>query len=76
MCILDLSKVLMFEFFMITLKIDINALKSQDYYSLTLIVWCMKLKPNIFIKIWVSIKECLALVIIQLGQNFMTIKTN
>ena len=66
----------MYEFFMITLKIDINTLKSQDYYSLTLIVWCMKLKPNIFIKVWVRIKECFALVIIQLGQNFMTIKTN
>ena len=35
---------------MITLKINIG--RTQDYYSLTLIAWCMKLKRKMCIKIW------------------------
>ena len=43
MCILDLSKVLMYEFHYDCIKI--NMVRTQDFYSLTLIVWRMKLKP-------------------------------
>ena len=48
---------------MITLKI--NMVTTEDYYSLILIVSCMKLKPKMFIKIFVKIKKCLVLAIIQ-----------
>ena len=40
MCLLDLSKVLMQKFHIFIL--NINIVTSQDYYSLTLTVWCMK----------------------------------
>ena len=36
MCVLDLSKVLMYDFFMITLKL--NMVTNQNYYLLALIV--------------------------------------
>ena len=41
----------------------------QDYYSLTLIVRCMKLKLKMFMKILVKTKKCLILVIAQLSQS-------
>ena len=34
-----------------------NIEKTQDYYSLTLIVWCMKLKPKMFMKKFSKVKE-------------------
>ena len=42
---------------MIKSKIDMVII--QEYYSLTLIVWCMKLEPKTFMKILVKIKKCL-----------------
>ena len=47
---------------MITLKTTM--VTNQDYYSLILIVWSMKLKLKMFMKILVRIKKCLILVII------------
>ena len=41
----------------------------QDYYSLILIVRCMKLKLKMFMKILVKTKKCLILVIAQLSQS-------
>ena len=40
---------------MIILKINIIA--TQDYDSLTLVVWCMKLKRKMFMKILIKIKK-------------------
>ena len=37
------------------------------------IVWCLKLRPKMFMKILVRIKKCLILVIIQVSQNIMII---
>ena len=54
-CISDLSKVLMYEFHSDILKI--NMVKTQNYYSLTLIVSCMKLKRKMFMKILVKTKN-------------------
>ena len=47
---------------MITLKTTM--VTNQDYHSLILIVWSMKLKLKMFMKILVRIKKCLILVII------------
>ena len=58
---------------MITLKISMLA--TQDYYSLKLIVWCMKFKPKMFMKILVRIKKCLILAVIQLSQNVIKNET-
>ena len=59
---------------MITLKI--NLVKTQEYYPQTLLVWCMKLKLKMYIKILETINKCLTLVIIQLSQNIMIIQIN
>ena len=59
---------------MITLKITM--VLNQYYYALILIVWYMKLKLKIFMKILVKVKKCLILVIIHLSQNIMMIQTN
>ena len=69
MRILDLSKVLMYEFYhdYINNKYGNNSrLLFTDTYSLI-----MKLKLKMFIKILARIKKCLILVIIQLSQNMM-----
>ena len=47
---------------MATLKITVTA--NQSYYSQTLIVYCMRLKLNMSIKILAAMKKCLILVII------------
>ena len=60
----------------IMITLQINMVTTQDYYSLILIVWHMKLKTKMFMKILVRIKKCLILVIIQLNQNIMMIQTN
>ena len=62
------------DFIRIILKI--NVVTTQDYYSLILLVYCMKLKLNMFMKILIKTKTCLILVVIQLSQNFMMIQTN
>ena len=58
------------------IKLEINVATTQDYYSLIQTAWCMKLKLKMFMKILGKIKKCLILVIIQLSQNVMMIKTN
>ena len=59
---------------MITLKI--NMVTTQDYYSLILIVWCIKLKPKKLMKILVRIKKFWILVITQLVQSIKMNQTN
>ena len=44
MCILDLNKVIMYEFHYDYIKI--NMVTNHDYYSLIHTVWCMKLKSQ------------------------------
>ena len=48
----------------------------QDHYSVTLIVWCMKLKLKIYMNILVRIEKCLISEIILVSQNIMMIRTN
>ena len=48
----------------IMITLETNMLTDQDYYSLILIVWSMKLKPKIFMKNLVKIKKCLILVVV------------
>ena len=74
MCILDLIKLLMYKVQYDYIKI--NMVKTQDYYSLTLIVWCVKLKIKIFMRILIRIEKCSILAIIHLSQNIMMIQTN
>ena len=58
MCILDLSKVLMY-------RLQFDYWKElKTIYSLIVIAWCMKRKENMFKKILVKTKKCLILVII------------
>ena len=49
--------------------------KTQDNESQTLIVSCTKFKLKMSRKMLVTIKKCLALVIIELNQNIMVIQT-
>ena len=49
---------------------------TQNLYLQTLIVYCMKLKLKMSIKILAAIKKSLILVIILLSQNTMMIQTN
>ena len=49
---------------------------TEDYYSQTLLVYCMKLKLKMSMKILATIKKCLILVIIPLSQNIMIIQIN
>ena len=47
---------------------------NKDYYTLILIVWCMKLKPKLLWRFyWERIKKCLILVILQPSQNIIMI---
>ena len=48
---------------------------NQHYYSVTLIVWSMKLKAKMFMKVLVRKKKCLILATILLSENIM-IQTN
>ena len=59
---------------MITLKT--NMVTNLDYYLPLLIVWCIKLKLKIFMKILLKVKNFLVLVIIQLSQNITMIQAN
>ena len=68
------SKVSIYELIMITLKINIVATKG--YYLLTLIIWSLKLKPKIVMKMLLRIKKCFILVIIQLSKSIMMALTN
>ena len=63
MYILDLRKELIYEFHYDNIKKKYG----NDYYSLTLIVWCMKLKLKMFMKTLIKTKKCLIFVIIQLS---------
>ena len=74
MCLLLLSKVFMYEFHYKYIKKKFY--KTPDFYSLRVIFWCMKWKLKTFMKIYVKIRKCLILVIIQLSQNIMMIQTN
>ena len=49
---------------------------NQNYYSQTPVVYCMKLKLKISMKILAAIKKCLISVIIGLSLNTMIIQTN
>ena len=53
-----------------------NEIITQDYYSLTLIVWCMKLKLKMFMKILVRMKKFLILEIFLPSEKLMMIQTN
>ena len=55
MCILELSKLLITNFIMITLKITMTA--NQNYYSQKLIVYFMKLKLKMSMEILAAIKK-------------------
>ena len=59
---------------MIILKI--NVITIQEYYSLTLIIWCMRVEPEMFVRILVRIEKCLILLIIQLNLRIKMIQTN
>ena len=63
MRILDLIKILMYEFHYD--YININIATTRYYYLQTLIVYYMKLKQKMSMKILAVIKKCLILVIIQ-----------
>ena len=54
-CLLVLTKVLMHEFHCDYIKNKM--VTTQDYYSLILIVWCMKSQLKMFMKILVRIKN-------------------
>ena len=55
MCMLDLNKVFIYEFHYDYIKIKYG--NNSVYQSLTLVVWCMKLKLEIFMKNLVRIKN-------------------
>ena len=55
--------------------IKINMIMTQSS-SQTLIVYSMKLKPKMPVKILALIKKCLISAIIRLSQNIMMIQTN
>ena len=54
----------------ITIILRINMVTTQAYYLVILIVWFMKLKLKMFIKILEKIKKCLILVVIHLSQKY------
>ena len=74
MCILELSKVLMYEFHYDYVKNKYD--KTQSSYSQRLIVQYMKLKLKVSIRILAVIKKCLISVIVWLSQNIIMIQTN
>ena len=57
------------------IKLKINMTTNPNYYSKALIVYVMKLKPKMSMKISAAIKNCLISAIIQLSQNTMIIQT-
>ena len=59
---------------MITLKVNMTT--SQNYYTQTLTVKCIKLKLKMSTKILATIKKCFMSIIMQLSQNTMIIQTN
>ena len=72
MCILDLSKVLMYEF-----RYDyIKNRNNENSGLLILKVGYMKSKLKMFMKILVRIKICLILAIFQLSQNIIITEKN
>ena len=71
MCILDLSKPLMYNFHYNYIKQKYNIIK-QNYYSQTLIVCVMKLKQKMHTKIFLMIKINLISVIIQKNHHIST----
>ena len=72
MCILDRSKVLMYEF-----RYDyIKNRHNENSALLILKVGCMKSKLKMFMKILVRIKICLILAIFQLSQNIIITEKN
>ena len=58
------------------IKLKINMTTNQNYYSQTLINYCIKLKLKMPTKILAARKKYLISVIIQLSQNIMIIQTN
>ena len=73
-CILDLSKVLMYEFHYDCVKNkhgNNSRLLFTDTDSLM-----YEIKQNMYMKILVGVKKCLILAIILLSQNIMMIQTN
>ena len=58
MCTLSLNEVLMMSSIMITLKI--NTTITWDYSSVTLIVWCMKLRKKAYMNSLLGIKKMFA----------------
>ena len=74
MHILELSKVLSKCMNSILITFKKNMVTTQEYYSQTLIVGCMRLKLRVSIKIFAVIKKCLILVIIRPSQNTMMIQ--
>ena len=50
--------------------------RTQDYYSLTLIIRSIELNPKMFIKISVKTKKHLISVNVQLNQNIIMVQTN
>ena len=70
MCILDLSKILMYEFHHDYIK---NKYGNNSTLSFT---DTDRLKPKMFMKILVWVKKCLILIIIQLSENIIMIQRN
>ena len=74
MCILEFSKVPMYEFHYDYSKS--NMATNRNNYSQTLISWCMILKLEMFVTIFVRIKKCLVLAIFLVNQNITIIQTH
>ena len=60
----------------VMIKLKMNKVATQYYYSITLTARCMKLKRKMYMKILVRIKKCLILATILLMQNIMMIQLN
>ena len=75
MSILDLSKVLMYEFHYDFIENEYGK-QLKTIGELELTVTCIQVKLKIFIKILVRIKKCLALAIVRQSQSFIMIQTN
>ena len=59
-CILYLNKVLMYEFLYDYIKN--NMVVTEHWHCLIDIVWCVELRPKMFMKVLVRIKKCWILV--------------
>ena len=75
-CILELSKVLMYEFHHDYIKNKYGNNSRLLFTNTDRLKIKMKLKLKMSMKILATIKKCLTLVIIQLSQNIMMIQTN